>query len=133
MRRDWRETLLLILTCAVLFGSAGYFLGSRNRGTVYEISGTRTSAAYEAPAEETAEESEPEPEEETTDLVNVNTATEEELIALPGIGEVRAAAIVEYRQEYGPFQAVEDLLLVPGIGEGILNQLMGLVTVEECD
>lgn len=140
LRRDWRETLLLILTCAVLFGSAGYFLGASRQGAVYEISGARTSVSYEVPAvlsqpaEETAaEESKPESPEETSAPMNVNTATKEELMELPGIGEVRAAAIVAYREEYGPFQTVEDLLLVSGIGERTLEGLIELVTVEEQD
>ncbi len=127
MRRNWRETLLLVLTCAVLFGSGGYFLGARNHGAVYEISGGSSSERYEVPAALS------EPLEETTgpDRINLNTATAEELAELPGIGAVKAAAVVAYREENGPFLAVEDLLLVSGIGEATLDGLIDLVTVEE--
>ena len=49
--------------------------------------------------------------------------------AFPGIGEVRAAAIVAWREAYGPFETVEELLEVDGIGEGILDGLRDYVTV----
>jgi len=48
--------------------------------------------------------------------LNLNTADAERLQALPGIGPALAEGIVAYRQEHGPFQTVEDLLQVPGIG-----------------
>ena len=60
--------------------------------------------------------------------MDINTADEETLMTLPGIGETRAKAIVVYRAEHGPFRYVEELLSVPGIGEGILNELMDLIT-----
>lgn len=61
----------------------------------------------------------------------LNTATSEQLEALPGIGEELAGRIVEYRTEHGGFSSVEELLEVPGIGEGKLAALEGLVIVEE--
>ena len=61
--------------------------------------------------------------------INVNTASAEDLDRLPGIGEVRAAAIVAWREAYGPFETVEELLEVDGIGEGILDGLRDYVTV----
>ena len=65
--------------------------------------------------------------------VNLNTADEAALTALPGIGEALAARIVEYREEHGPFEAVEDLTNVSGIGQGKLAALEGLVTVEDSE
>jgi competence protein ComEA len=62
-------------------------------------------------------------------LINVNTATPEELETLPGIGEVLAAAIVAYRDEHGPFTSVDQLLDVSGIGEVTLEEIRELVTV----
>ena len=61
--------------------------------------------------------------------VNLNTAGLEELDTLPGIGPARAQAILDWRTEHGPFRYVEELIYVSGIGEGILEGLIGLVTV----
>lgn len=61
---------------------------------------------------------------------NINTADAEELMRLPGIGEVLAAAIVEYREANGPITDVRTLLEVPGIGEGKLAAIVDQITVE---
>jgi competence protein ComEA len=61
--------------------------------------------------------------------VNVNTATPEQLDVLPGVGPATAAAIVAHRQEHGPFQSVEQLGDVRGIGPAKLDAVRGLVTV----
>ena len=60
--------------------------------------------------------------------ISVNTATADELEALPGIGPVTANAIVSHRRETGPFGRVEDLLNVPGVGSATLERLRPLVT-----
>ena len=65
---------------------------------------------------------------DTTPL-DLNTATEEELTALPGIGEELARRIAAYRRENGPFADVKDLMKVKGIGEGKLAELDGWITV----
>ena len=62
-------------------------------------------------------------------LVNINTASAEELDTLPGIGEVLAAAILQYREEHGPFTSVDQLVDVSGIGEVTLEELRDLVTI----
>ena len=62
-------------------------------------------------------------------LVNVNTATATELEELPGIGEVLAQRIVDYRTDNGPFASVDQLLDVSGIGDSILESIRELVTV----
>jgi competence protein ComEA len=62
-------------------------------------------------------------------LVNVNVASAEELETLPGIGEVLAATIVQYREEHGPFTSVDQLMDVSGIGEVTLEELRDLVTI----
>lgn len=65
----------------------------------------------------------------TAMLVDLNTAELAELETLPGIGPARAAAIIGYRDQHGPFTAVEELTAVSGIGQGILDNLRHLVTV----
>ncbi len=63
--------------------------------------------------------------------ININTATLEELKTLPGVGEKLALAIIEYRTQNGPFQQLDDLLKVPGIGDKKLEQLKDYIVVEQ--
>ncbi|BDF78794.1 comEA protein [Pyramidobacter piscolens W5455] len=62
-----------------------------------------------------------------TQYVYVNTATEEELCALPGVGPATARKIIEYRQTHGPFHSAEALLEVSGIGKGKLGHMQTLL------
>ncbi len=61
--------------------------------------------------------------------VNINTASAEELQALPGIGEARAAQIVSLRKERGAFRSVDELLEVRGIGPAMLERLRPQVSL----
>jgi len=61
--------------------------------------------------------------------VDLNTATEEDLDTLPGVGPVTAQAILDWRAEHGGFTSVDELLEVSGIGEVTLEELRPLVTV----
>jgi comEA protein len=61
--------------------------------------------------------------------LNLNTATVDQLVALPGIGERTAKQIVEYREKNGPFKKAEDLMNIKGIGEKSFLRLKTLVTV----
>lgn len=63
--------------------------------------------------------------------IDINTAPVELLETLPGIGRVKAQAIVRYREEKGPFRSVEELLNVEGIGPVTYERLRELVTVGE--
>ncbi|MBC7228166.1 MAG: ComEA family DNA-binding protein [Thermoflexales bacterium] len=62
-------------------------------------------------------------------LINVNTATAEELQKLPRVGPALAQRIVAYREMYGPFKTPEDLMQVPGIGEAIFAAIRDFITV----
>lgn len=63
--------------------------------------------------------------------VNINTASEQELRAIKGVGAEKARAIVEYRDAYGPFKTVDDLKNVKGFGEKSVARLKPLVTTGE--
>ena len=68
-------------------------------------------------------------EQSTSGLVNINTATIEELDALPGIGPVIAQRIVDYRTQYGPFSAKEQIKNVSGIGDKKYSDIESLIEV----
>jgi competence protein ComEA len=61
--------------------------------------------------------------------LNLNTATAAELETLPGIGPSLAQRIVDYRTEHGPFDSIEAVTDVPGIGEGKFEAIKDLITV----
>ncbi len=63
------------------------------------------------------------------DRVDINLAGREELMTLPGIGEVRAEAILQYREENGPFSSAEELMNVPGIKESTFGQIKEKIKV----
>lgn len=61
--------------------------------------------------------------------VNINSATKEQLMTLPGVGETRAQAILDYRRENGAFLSIEDLMKVNGIKQGVYDRLKDLIKV----
>ena len=63
-------------------------------------------------------------------VVNVNSATAEELALLPGVGPAKAQAILEYRKEHGAFKRVEDLSEVKGIGDKALERMRPHVALD---
>ncbi|WLR46207.1 helix-hairpin-helix domain-containing protein [Halobacillus litoralis] len=65
----------------------------------------------------------------TGEKVSINRASASEMEALNGIGPSKAASIIKYREENGPFSSVEDLVNVPGIGDKTLESLKELITV----
>lgn len=68
-------------------------------------------------------------ENQETPLTNINLATKIELLELPGIGETYAQRIIDYREAYGPFERIEDIMNVKGIGESKFEDLKNRITV----
>ena len=66
---------------------------------------------------------------DTNDLVNINTATIEELITLDGIGASKAQSIIEYRKNNGGFKSIEELKNVSGIGESVYLKIKDKITI----
>ena len=65
-----------------------------------------------------------------TEVININTATVDELIQLKRIGPSYAQKIIEYREQNGPFRPPEEIMLVKGIGQRTWEENMGHITVE---
>lgn len=136
-------TWLLIVTVCLLFlaFAAGYYLGQDRSAGELRVTMTKREAtdaqrlrgAEEAETEEVAALPSSRAQEEAPKAVNLNTATLEELDALPNIGTTLARRILAYREEKGKFLAVEELLEVEGIGESTLEALRDYVTVEETE
>ena len=112
-----RKVLLFVATLVVLAGIVW--------GALFWIApiwqpGTPVTYMPALPQTEAAAESAP------TQLVDLNTADAETLQTLPGIGPAKAAAIIAYREEHGPFAALQDVANVPGISEQMTEKWAGL-------
>ncbi len=68
-------------------------------------------------------------EEETDGKININTATKEELMKLSGVGEAKAESIINYREEHGSFQKIEDIMQISGIKEGMFQKIKDKIKV----
>lgn len=116
------EKAALALCAAFVIFCAGWFACELRRDGSYTVTSDALfpSDATAAPPESTF----------VSDvLVDLNTAALDDLTGLPGIGEAKAQAILDYRREHGPFRRVEDLMNVKGIGEGIFQQLEPYITL----
>ena len=111
------EVVLLGLTAAFLCDLAA--LSAQDRAA--REPGAAVETEIQVPPEEVAPEFRP---------VNLNTAGLEELDSLPGIGESLARRILAYREANGPFESVEEIMEVSGIGEAKLAELEDWVTVD---
>ena len=118
-------TVLLILTALFAGLTLGLYLGRNPAGGSVTV-----SIPAEVQTAPSAAQTQPEASSVGTALaVNINTADIAELAQLPGIGEVLAQRIVDYRTIHGRFTAVEQLTNVEGIGEGKLEAILEQITI----
>ena len=120
------EKVFAGLLAAALLTTGAFFAGTRHQAAPYRMGVQRPAPAETAAPVPSALPSAPAP----AGKLDLNTATAQELEALPGIGEKRAADIVADREQNGPFRHPEDITRVKGIGEGTLAGLIDLITVE---
>lgn len=116
-RAEW---LLLAVTALFLCLLLALFWRDRTAMTP-DRTGTAVETEIQVPQEDIQPDLSP---------LDLNSATAEELAQLPGIGEELARRIVEYRAENGPFEAVEEIMEVFGIGEGKFTALEDRITVD---
>ena len=111
-----------ILALITAFG-LGFFAGHTAERNTVQISAVSSTTA------DTAQEPETQPQQPVlTGPVNINTAGENELQTLPGIGQALARRIVDYRSIHGPFQSIEQIKNVEGIGDGRYEDLRYRIT-----
>lgn len=116
------EKVILGLGLAFLLAAGGYCLGGESRARPYQVSVTRADQPVTAAAAE-SDSSRPDSLMEG-ERIDLNTAGYYDLMRLPGIGEKRARAILDWRREHGSFSAPEQLLEIRGIGEKTLEGLL---------
>ena len=79
----------------------------------------RSSLVQENSSDDTAE----------SDKVNINTASKEELMTIPGIGEAKATAIIDYRKKHGKFSSIEEVKNVEGIKDGVYSKMKDYIEI----
>ena len=127
MRKNGPMLALAAIGAAAVLAACGLFLGRIVPKDALTVRTVRTAPPdTQVSAAQTTAAAGP----DAQGKLNLNTATLQELLALPGVGEKTAARILAYREEYGRFVAVEQLMDVDGIGEKQLAQLRELVYVE---
>ena len=115
------QKLLIGLTAVFAAFTLGLFAGRNLNRTPVQI---QSLPAVTTAADETVAVTVPAP-----SIININTATSEQLQNLPGIGPVLADRILAYRAEYGAFETVGELMNVSGIGEKKLEEIWDLITI----
>ena len=119
------SVILPVITALFAGLTLGLFLRRKPAGGSVTVSVPARQVSAAVPAE-----TQTEPSAQAASLpVNINTADAAELAALPGIGEVLAQRILDYRRVHGDFSAVEQLTNVEGIGEGKLESILELITI----
>ena len=120
--------ILIILTIAFAAFTLGFYLGRNHTSEPVVLS--VPASMQTVPPETTASEPETQSTEPTIAFpIDIACAGKEEFMALPGIGEVLAQRILDYREEISGFSRVEDLLNVEGIGKKRFEDIYSLITI----
>ena len=119
MKLTKAEKMILMLTLLVLVFVLGVHLGTRRSRDNFTI---QTQPRTEHTLQESTDGA------VNSAKVNINTADKETLQTLPGIGEVLAERILDYRRTHGTFASIDEITRVEGIGNGIFSRICTLIT-----
>lgn len=120
-----KSLIFCLIAVSLAFATfvAGFYIGKNWARPDVQIQVSNVSTSGSNPS------ADPTPDSSDSLCVNINTATKEELMTLPGIGEVLADRIIEYRTLHGAFQNVTDLAAVEGIGQVKLANILPYITI----
>lgn len=118
--KNFETLVLLVITVLVIGLMIGLIAGRHWGGSGVQLSKYEQQSADSTPNSDT---------EQSNFKININTATANELTQLPGIGEVTAQRIVEYRGTYGSFTSIYGLENVTGIGKKKVESIAQYITV----
>ncbi len=127
----FKKTEFILLAVTVIFAAftIGFFTGRSTVRSTFTVETEQPAPESfdlisEVSGDDVATRTQPE-----QGLININTATAEELCELPGIGEAISQRIIDYRTANGDFETIEDIMNVSGIGEGIFDGISAMITV----
>lgn len=147
---EYEEQLLYIYVCGEVVNPGVYMLSGGSRVCdLFDVAGGLTENAspdywnqarllvdgemlYVPTKEEAAtreNSGEPSNANDTNGKININTATKEQLMEIPGIGESKANAIIAYREEHGGFSSIEEVMNIEGIKEGVFSKMKEYIVV----
>ena len=120
--------IFLTITCIFAAFTLGVFLGRNHSKDNIMVSNIQTVPRYANDSPTVSAEDSPAPSETISFPIDINSATQKELMALPGIGETLAQRILDYRTQHGNFPSTAELLNVEGIGTVKFEAILDLIT-----
>ncbi len=126
------ELAAVMTALAFVFLVLGFTIGRENSTGGYAVYIESTPTPKEMlEGNKTPQEKAEESLAESGVIININTASQPELMELPGIGETLSQRIIDYRTENGAFTTALDIMEVKGIGEGIYNKISPYITIAD--
>ena len=126
--RKPKISILIVITIVFAAFTVGFFLGrNQNQEGISVLVPEKNMTEPSCPVETVKEPTDKTP--KISFPISINQASKEEIMALPGIGDVLAERIISYRTEHGEFSSVEELLNVEGVGKKRLEEILDLITV----
>ncbi|PKM72526.1 MAG: hypothetical protein CVU91_09055 [Firmicutes bacterium HGW-Firmicutes-16] len=125
MKLSKAEIAAIIITVIFIALTVVFSLPGKDVGVTVSVSTQHTETA-----ENYASQAFPSSASLVPTIVNINTATAQELSALPEIGEKIAERIIAYREKYGPFKSTDEIMSVSGIGARTFEEIKNLITTD---